>query len=228
MTVKYAGAQPHILSFKIGSAQAVPWLEEVVMGLQVTWTAKLTVDDPTNSEVASVTLDSLAEPCAQVDNEFQDVESLRQNGNELFRNANHFREYSKARLLYNRALNAASDEDIECRAAIRSNLALVALRTREWYSAVINADSADALLEVPSTKAGFRRSSGFFELKLFLRALYDITEVSQLDPDNVTIRRQQEELTEIIVETFTKLQKEFAEVYNVMPQSPLFKNPLLQ
>lgn len=226
VTVTRDERSSHTLSFITGEDQAVPWLDELVTGLSLYQTAILQSVPPSAVPVAKVTLDQISPPTTPTPEDKYSPTKLREEGNKLFRRAKTFRDYRKACLQYNRALNACAMDDVPLRAALRSNLALVAVRMEDWQLAIAHADAAHALTHDIAVKPLFRRGSAFTKLSQPVRAIADLQAASVLCPEDATIQKELDRITKLLTEQMAKGRQTFAEVYNVMLQSPLFKHPL--
>lgn len=160
--------------------------------------------------------------------------TYREAGNDLFKSAQNFKDYRKVHAAYTRALNFGPVDDEKLRIALRSNMAILSLRTTDYSYTLIDTDAAEAMLnrneELENdfrAKLIFRRASALFKMDFLIRALNDINEAARLKPDDKFIIKEQNRFQTCIAVTLEKRRKEFAEVYNVMVQSLIFKNPLL-
>lgn len=158
--------------------------------------------------------------------------ALRQEGNEIVKSASDMKSYRAACLPYYRALQAP-DVDDSISSAVHSNLSLVGLRTKDWTLAIMHADAAQAFsrqLDLPSStlaKTHFRRGLAYDECTHYLSALGQFNRAHELSPQDSAVTKERYHVRKDLVDSLAKGREDFAEVYNVMLQSPLFENPLL-
>lgn len=246
------GSQPPLtLSFVVGSRQAAPWLDAATSGLQEGQTSSLVPGDSDDSPVVHVTLNKLTparkaaagtggDESVNVSDKKNDEKSgdehsahaLRQKGNEIIKSASTNKAYQSAYLPYCRALQAPGVDD-SIIAAVHSNLSLLGLRVSDWTLAIAHADAAQhasSKLDQPAstlTKCFFRRASAYLKLNYTVAALSQFHRAHQVSPHDTAIVKERDRAREDAVQSLAKHRKAFAEVYNVMLQSPLFENPLL-
>lgn len=237
---------PLTLSFVMGSRQAVPWLESATSGLEQGQTATLVPECSDDSAVVHVTLNKLtpakvveetdtengSNGNAQKDPYKMSASVHRKEGNDFVKSASNVKSYRAACLPYYRALQAP-DVDDSISSAVHSNLSLVGLRTMDWTLAIAHADAAQLHLrelDQPSlslAKVFFRRASAFYELKHYIPALAQFNRAHELSPQDSSVIKERDHTHKCAVDLLGKGKQDFAEVYNVMLQSPLFENPLL-
>lgn len=223
--VTRGGASSQTLSFIIGESQTLPWLDELSAGLSVNQTAHLHTVPPGKSAVASVTIESVTPSSGKSVEE--DFNSLREEGNQIYKNAQNFKDYRKAVMQYDRALNAREETDNQFHYTMRCNLSMAALRMEDWPLAIINADIAMAIVNAEQPKPLFRRATAFSKIDALTMAKADFQKANALNPGDSKILAESEQVSKKWIDRMGKGRQKFAEVYNVMLQSPLFKNPLL-
>lgn len=244
----------------VDSNQALPWVNEMSKGLAIDQTSFLIPTDVNenmspdevarqvererdeqhqhqkNQVVAELTVTRISKGHSEPSKEEQlaTANTYREAGNDLFKSAQNFKDYRKVHAAYTRALNFGPVDDEKLRIALRSNMAILSLRTTDYSYTLIDTDAAEAMLDRNEqlendfrAKLIFRRASALFKMDFHIRALNDINEAAKLKPDDKLIITEQKRFQTFITETFEKRRKEFAEVYNVMVQSRIFKNPLL-
>lgn len=228
--------EPLTLSFVIGSNQALPWLENVILTLSVGQTATLAPVEIDDVSSVKVTLDKMTPPHTATttdteDNPFcQSPQTLRDKGNQIVKTANDHKEYRQAFLHYYRALQLGPI-DGKLATAIHANLSLVALRTQDWGLALVHADAAQlyssAEGQSQSAKVCFRRASAYVEFNQMLPALAQFNRAYQICPTDPIVAKDRKQAHESVTKLLSKGRSRFAEIYNIMLQSPIFDNPLL-
>lgn len=244
----------------IDSNQALVWVNTMAKGLGIDQTSVLVLTDVTanmspdeiarqverqrdqqpqqqkSQVVAELTVTRISKGHSEPSEEEQlaTANTFREAGNDLFKSAQNFKDYRKVQAAYTHALNFGPVHDEKLRIALRSNMAILSLRTTDYSFTLIDTDAAEAMLDRNKqlendfrAKLIFRRASALFKMDFYIRALNDINEAAKLKPDDKLIINEQQRFLSYITDTFEKRRKEFAEVYNVMVQSRIFKNPLL-
>lgn len=208
----------------MGAKQAQPWLEDAIAGLRPN-------ESVTSVQHGVITLDSVTVPNDALDATptseelMKEAEKLRLEGNDAFKSAKDFKGYKAAALIYHRALDflRRAGGDVEFEARVRNNLALCALRKREWSTAIVYCDAVLAIAP-GNGKALYRRALALVELDMFVRALVDLREAHRLCPHDATVKKELDRVEVESRKTMETRRKQFAEVYNVMPQSSVFKD----
>lgn len=187
--------------------------------------------------VAELTVTRISKAYSEPSEEEQlaTANKFREAGNNLFKHAQNFKDYRKVQAAYTRALNFGPVRDEKSRIALRSNIAILSLRTTDYSFCLIDTDAAEATLDRSNeqlendfrAKVIFRRALALFKMEFYIKVLNDINEAARLKPDDKLIISEQKRFSNCITDTFEKRRKEFAEVYNVMIQSCIFKKPLL-
>lgn len=93
----------------------------------------------------------------------------------------------------------------------------------EWTAAIVQCDAVLAL-DPRNGKAFFRRALALVELDMFVRALSDLREAARICPDDVAVSKELARVERESLSTIEKRRKGFAEVYNVMPSSSVYKD----
>lgn len=152
---------------------------------------------------------------------------LREADNTALRATEKFRTVRAAQLLYSRSAAAAQlNNDVEAGAAARSNGAMAALRADDNLGALANAYAADVLRGRKDAKTAFRRARAATKLNMYVPALAELADTQRLAPDDPAVKTELESVREEWTHDVEARRKQFAEVYNVMLNSPLFKDPL--
>jgi hypothetical protein len=119
---------------------------------------------------------------------------------------------------------AGKFEDTQLTVRILLNIALVLGRLDDWRSVLIY---CDAVLELDpdNVKAYYRRGQAGANLGFYIRSVKDLERAAALAPADKGIQAElalAKKSSEVLLR---KTRKEFAEVYNVMIQSPIYSSP---
>lgn len=173
-------------------------------------------------------IDSL--PLQPTKSQVQDqAEKLRLEGNTIFKDtaSNDCKGFKSAVLLYHKALhyNEIGENSNDFQVRVRLNLALCFLRMYEWTACIAQCDAVLAL-DKNSAKAYFRHAQASIELGFYVRAISDLEAAHKLCPNDLLIHKELIRVRSEAKKTTLKRRQEFAEIYNVMPESPIFSDAL--
>ncbi|PXF41973.1 Protein unc-45-like [Gracilariopsis chorda] len=211
-----------IISFIIGRKQAKPWVQELATGLAVNATSILKHQD---KQVCTVTVTAITPtPHLSADELRTKADEVRQEGNAAFKAAVTFKDYTKAILLYYKALDASLNAgDNERAAKARSNLAMCHLKRQEWINVIADVDA----LPNPDAKAFYRRAQARIEFDDVVGSIRDMRVAASLVPDDKFVVQEAARIEKESTEVLLKRRQQFAETYSNMLQSPVFKQPVM-
>ena len=157
----------------------------------------------------------------------EEADNLRQEGNEIFKTSKVFREYKSAVQKYAKALDrsrlAGANPEFETK--LYSNIALCQLRMGEWTNSISNSDVV--LSRNPDDpKALYRRALVNVELDHPVRAIADFRHAANAAPEDAAVKRELIRVEKEFAQVMAKHRQQFAEVYNVMLHSDVFKQPI--
>lgn len=223
------------LSFIIDSTQVLEWINEMTRNLQLYQTCKL-LDSTSKTVICTISVNLITTNTTSMKEDEEErkkaSETFKEAANELFKYAENFKDYLKVHQAYIKSLNCLPSTKSKKIQALRCNLALLSINMREFPMCIMHSDAAlDIGLDSElNTKALMRRGSAEFECGIsgFIQSLVDLEEAKLKKEGDVVVERQYDRVHNQVLSILEKRKMEFAEVYKVMLQSPLFKNPLLK
>ena len=227
---------PIILSFVLGSSQAQPWLDHVTTSISLSSKVYLHAhSDDTAEEISTpavtVTLRALTRPEQKTKEDTEaEATKLREEGNAVFKDStDYFAGYKKAVLLYLNVLDRLRrcDPNPALMAKLHSNIAISCVKTCLWTPAIAHCDAALSYADCPIAKLFYRRALAYVELDHGVRAYSDLKFAHGLNEKDALVLKELNHVTKEYLYVTAKRRDQFAEVYNVMCRSELFKNPLL-
>lgn len=124
-----------------------------------------------------------------------------------------------AGLYWNKRGNDVGSGDFRIRTYL--NIALVLIKLEDWRMVLLY---CDAVLQedTKNAKAFFRRGMAHSRLSLFAPALRDLSRALELAPDDPVIKKELDDTKVSSAKLLKRTRQQFAEVYNVMVQSPIY------
>jgi tetratricopeptide (TPR) repeat protein len=252
-----------LLTFVVGAGQAIPWLDECVVGMRKDSVASVRSIDEGGSSGAilhRVVLVGVAYIVPGKSTEFlgeaSSSESTVSEGTTIQKPEPHDlllstemcakmsedcrtaangivmeKDVSRKKLrsaisMYHKALEwnkrALELERDETTVRILLNVALVLGKLDDWKSVLLYCDAA-LNIDPENAKAYFRRGQAGSKLGFHIRSIKDLERAAELAPGDPAIRAELSRAKLASRDLLKKTRREFAEVYNVMVQSPIYK-----
>lgn len=226
--IRSRSSASHTISFILSAKQALPWLDFLASNICPTTTAMLYDSE---GLVAQVTLKSLTRPVQSTAESLRkQADTTREEGNNIFKHSeNDFLSYKSAILQYAKAADCyrLGVQEPSFLAKMYSNIALALLRTCENTAALSHADVADSLAK-HDAKVVYRRALAYIEFDHPVRALAELKHAAAICPQDRLIEHTRSRISSQLLELLAKRRQHFAEVYNVLLRSPIFKRPLVE